>query len=260
MKNEELKKKVPSHAFDTQLKHDNMSRQFLTEEEETHFNSMTSEEREYWKDMNYITNKYGFRTETFTEEECRESITFLGCSNTYGVGNYKEKTWPSLLSNEMNLKEINLAVPGGSLDAAFRVYNSWQPILKSKITCLLLPPGARGELLKDKSTMDVSENRNPSDHWQTIGPWSFDDTAQKFLNGVSDTMLIGFLSETMQEVRHDRNIKAIKYVAQETDSTLYIVDSQEKFSLKDYTKGRDGRHPGEEWQRDVANLFIEAMK
>ena len=160
----------------------------------------------------------------------------------------------------MNLKEINLAIQGGSLDAAFRVYNSWQPIHKSKITCLLLPPGARGELLKDKSTMEVSENRNSSDNWQTIGSWSFDDNYQKLVNGVSDTMLIGFLSETMQEVRHDRNIKAIKYVAQETDSTLYIIDSQEKFSFKDYTKGRDGAHPGEKWHRAVANLFIEEMK
>ena len=258
MEKEKLKK-MASYAFNMNS-YDGRTLKFLSEREEKNFNSMSGEEREYWKDVEYIDNKYGFRSDPFTEEECRESITFLGCSNTYGVGNYKEKTWPSLLSNEMNLKEINLAVPGGSLDSAFRVYNSWQPILKSKITCLLLPPGARGELLKDKSTMDGSENRNPSDNWQTIGSWSFDDNYQKLVNGVSDTMLIGFLSETMQEVRYDRNIKAIKYVVQETDSTLYIIDPHEHIKYTDYPFSRDGAHRGEEWHRAVANLFIEEMK
>ena len=259
MKKEKLKKMAPIYAFNMDHPYDK-TRKFVSEIEETNFNSLSSEEREYWKDVEYATNKYGFRSDPFTEEECRESITFLGCSNTFGVGNYKEKTWPSLLSNEMNLKEINLAIPGGSLDSAFRLYNSWQPIHKSKITCLLIPPGARGELLKDKSTMDVSRNRKPTNMWQTIGSWSFDDTTQKFLNGVSDTMLIGFLSETMQEVRYDRNIKAIKYVAQETDSTLYIIDGHKAIKFEDYPKSRDGAHAGEEWHRDVANLFIEAMK
>jgi hypothetical protein len=206
-----------------------------------HFEKQPKEHQEIWNakgPIYYDINQYGFRCGIFPEEECRESITFLGCSLTHGVGVHKEDTWPVLLSNMLELREINLGIPGGSTDSAFRVYNEWQPIHKSKITCLLLPPCHRMELIG-------------RDKWLNIGKWS------KFPY-LTDEMLVRLLDPILTEVRVDRNTAAINWVAQETDSTLIIIDYT-SVEIKEDQLGRDNKHPGEEWHKAIAEAFYDRI-
>jgi hypothetical protein len=207
------------------------------------FESLPKEHQDYWHEQPPITynlNTYGFRSDEFPEKECRESITFLGCSNTFGTGMPKKHTWTSILAKELNLKEINLGICAGSLDSAFRVYNEWQPIHKSKITCLFIPSTNRMEV--------ASENI-----WRTLGHWSLDLP----IYGVElKSFIMDLLSDINQEIRTDRNLAAIKYIAQETDSKFIAFPFFDEVADK---KARDNMHPGHAFNIYAANKFIEAI-
>jgi hypothetical protein len=213
---------------------------------EAQFKALPKEHQDYWNKqptISYKLNSHGFRSDEFSEEECRESITFLGCSNTYGSHLHKENTWSYLVANELNLKEINLGICAGSLDSAFRVYNEWQPIHKSKITCLFIPPGSRMEMIR-------------LGRWNNIGQWTLDrnDTSVETRLFIAD-----LLSDISQEVRTDRNIAAIKYIAQETQSKLIVMKYDKAFLASFVDKARDGVHPGPKSNRLLADKFIEAI-
>ena len=64
-------------------------------------------------DIIYKYNNYGYRDEDFIKNKPADLLT-LGCSHTYGVGLPIEKTWPSLLSQDLNVTMHNLGVSGDS--------------------------------------------------------------------------------------------------------------------------------------------------
>jgi hypothetical protein len=78
----------------------------------------------------YKFNSHGFRCEEFTEES---GVMFLGCSHTCGIGLPIENTWAYLVSQQLNLKMINLGIGGSGADTAFRLANHYIPQLKPKI-------------------------------------------------------------------------------------------------------------------------------
>jgi hypothetical protein len=215
------------------------------------FESLPKEHQDYWQKQPPITynlNTYGFRSDEFPEKECRESITFLGCSNTFGSGLQKERTWPSLVAKHYDLLEINLAVVAGSLDSAFRVYNEWQPIHKSKITCLFIPPTNRMELARN-AVWDPNMS-----HWENVGHWSLGEKSNYGFE--TKNFIIDLLSDIDQEIRTDRNLAAIKYIAQETGSKFIAFPF---FNEVADEKARDNMHPGHAFNIYAANKFIEAI-
>ena len=64
-------------------------------------------------DIVYKHNNYGYRDEDFIKNKPADLLT-LGCSHTYGFGLPIEKTWPSLLSQDLNVTMHNLGVSGDS--------------------------------------------------------------------------------------------------------------------------------------------------
>lgn len=210
------------------------------------FKEQSQEHQDYWNSLppiKYHLNTYNFRSPEFPEVETRDSITFLGCSQTFGIGLHKDKTWASLVAEHFNLPEINLSIPGGSLDSAFRVYNEWQPIHKSKITCMLLPPDNRFESRDSTGKEGVYK-------WKNMGWWSVE--WEKKLSDDAKEILLHMLSPQVQEVRKDRNLAAIKYIAQENESILIILP----WTGRANDVARDGSHGGIEWNRQMADEFI----
>jgi len=248
-----IKKYNCQHPWRLHFRFDDWKNQDLTlkkihewesEASKANFINASKTHQDYWNlpenKISYNINKYGFRSDEFTEKECRESITFIGCSNTFGIGIPKEHTWTSILAKELNLKEINLGIPGGSLDSAFRVYNEWQPIHKSRITCLLIPPENRLEITWQKI-------------WYSIGPWSF-------IKGLhlTEQLLHDLLDDNLCQVNTDRNLAAIKYIAQETDSKILILSDLK--CLQPEVNARDQAHPGFITHMNIANHFLERLK
>jgi len=224
----------------------NLAKDWYTIKSEAQFKALPKEQQDYWNKqptISYKLNSHGFRSDEFSEEECRESITFLGCSNTYGSHLHKENTWSYLVAKELNLKEINLGIPAGSLDSAFRVYNEWQPIHKSKITCLFIPPGSRMETTGEGC-------------WDNIGQWNL---ARTDTSAETRLFIADLLSDINQEVRTDRNIAAIKYIAQETQSKLIVMNYNEALLSLLVDTARDGFHPGPKSNRFLADKFIQMI-
>jgi len=81
--------------------------------------------------ITYKYNEYGFRTEPFHDKG--NSIIFLGCSYTVGIGARYEDTMANVVSKRLNLDGINLGVAGGANDTSFRLANYWIEKLKPSI-------------------------------------------------------------------------------------------------------------------------------
>lgn len=62
-------------------------------------------------DISYRVNEYGFRCESFNNQE----IMYLGCSLTFGQGLPEKYRWTNILSEKLNKSFINLAVNGDSM-------------------------------------------------------------------------------------------------------------------------------------------------
>jgi len=213
---------------------------------ETHFKSLSAEHQAKWKDVEFIyfLNEFGMRTQHRMTAD-RDSICFIGCSMTFGLGMPKENTWTHLLAKQLGLNDINMGNPGGSLDAMYRVYSQWLPKLKSKITVCLIPPRPRKER--------IEQNRNGVTHIHKLSNWN----VQNETDEQRKEILLQNFNDTEMFINERRNLNAIKTVARENDSTLVIVDQKELnyhglVTLND-DYARDGIHPGYTWHNATAN-------
>ena len=99
----------------------------------------------YWIDrtIKYTFNSHGFRCDEFTSDD---SIMFLGCSHTLGVGLPIEDTWAYQVAKNLNLKNVNLGQGGSSSDTAYRLASYYIEQLKPKIVVIRPPDPARFEM------------------------------------------------------------------------------------------------------------------
>lgn len=171
--------------------------------------------------INYKTNSYGFRSKEFTYE--RESITFLGCSHTYGVGLPVDRIWCHLVANVIGLPYYNLSVGAGSLDSAFRVMFEWFPTIQSKYV-FLQKPEPRREVIQHNGIIE------------------------RHLPSTNDSTLLG---EDECRLNSEKNILAIEKICEKYGSKLVIVDNN-NFQGKDVA--RDKMHFG----YDMHEYFAKA--
>lgn len=102
-----------------------------------------------WVDnkFTYRFNRDGFRCNDFPQDD---SIAFLGCSFTIGIGLPESVIFPTLVSQSLKLKCVNLGVGGSSADTAFRLAFYWLPKIKPKLVVLLSPHMHRLEIYDNK--------------------------------------------------------------------------------------------------------------
>lgn len=200
--------------------------------------------KQYWakQQISYELNEYGFRCGELSGEEQPQSITFIGCSRTVGVGMPKSRTWTAQLCEQTGLKEINLGISAGSTDAAYRIYAAWQYINRSPITCFLVPPPARIELVQQETFVPVG-------NWTESIP--------------QDILIDKLLDPALNIVRTQRNIDAIKWIASQTNSKLLILEHVvEDTNSKqfDNIKARDGIHGGPKWHKHILHQFKNKLE
>lgn len=68
------------------------------------------------KKITYTYNKYGHRCKDISNVDLDNYILFTGCSHTEGIGLELEKTYPYLITNELQTDYYNLAVGGTGID------------------------------------------------------------------------------------------------------------------------------------------------
>lgn len=94
--------------------------------------------------VTYKTDKFGFRNNTNHIE--KGNVVAIGCSDTFGIGNYYEDLWTTKLARILNKEVYNLGIPGGSMDTCFRSLLSFYEIYKPRTVYLLKPSCYRTEL------------------------------------------------------------------------------------------------------------------
>lgn len=211
----------------------------------------STEHKNYWNNQSpikYDLNEYGHRCEEISEN--RNSIMFLGCSMTFGVGMHKEKTWPFLVAKALGKTEYNLGIPAGSMDSCYRLYKEWQPIAKSSITVLAVPPHYRCEKIIDNEV---------GNFYQNIGQWSIADDVRRGNKDRAQRHLEEELNDSNMYVSFNKNTDAIKQVAENTDSKLLLIDYVKLGRTVTGEKGRDGIHPGENWHKNVSEKVLELI-
>lgn len=210
-----------------------------------------TEHKDYWNNqppIKYDLNAYGHRCEEISEN--RNSIMFLGCSMTFGLGMHKEKTWPVLVADALGKTEYNLGVPAGSMDSAYRLYKEWQPVAKSSITIVAVPPHYRCEKIIDNEVGNL---------YQNIGQWSIANDVREGNKDRAQRHLEEELNDSSMYVSFNKNSDAIKQVSAETDSKLFFVDYVKLGKIVIGKKGRDGIHPGEQWHKNVAENVLKIL-
>lgn len=217
--------------------------------------------RNMWKDtqpdgsnpITYKVNSHAFRTQELDDLfDFTESIMCIGCSMTFGIGVHNETTWAYKVGQELNLPVINLGIPGGSLDAMYRVYSYWQPRIKSKYTLALMPPGRRMEIQTNRHK-DAWQNG----HWEKVGAHRIGDL-MSINKPLGELFALQLFEDEIYTVSTQKNINAIKHIAHETNSRFHLFDTEGWLS-KDQIKARDGIHPGPVWHDEVKEMVINEI-
>jgi len=183
----------------------------------------------------YTFNSHGFRCEEFTNED---SIMFLGCSYTMGIGLPIEDTWSNIVAKKVNLQYVNLAIGGGSNDTAFRFCLGWIDRIKPKMVIFLEPPGFRIELVNGHKNKIVSIN-DRGRYPEFINEWNLTDD-NNYLNALKNNLAIQALCD----------IRNIKY--------FHFKFNQLTDNWSDWA--RDLMHPGPNTHLRFAHYVIDQIK
>lgn len=154
------------------------------------YNSQLLKDNNWWsrRRITYCFNDHGFRCDNFIKES--QSIMFLGCSFTFGVGVFYEDTYGYNVSKQLNLKNINLGIPGTSSNTAFRLGSYWIPILKPKIVIYLESSEDRLEIVADKKFFDLVPKHCNSDLKIFYEDYWLIDRTNSYLNSLKNKLAL----------------------------------------------------------------------
>ncbi len=210
-----------------------------------------------WTDDNvkYRINKWGFRHDSDFEYN-PNSIVFVGCSITFGLGVNYDQSFPYYVSKELGLDCINLGQPGVGLQACYRVLKYWLPIIKPKAVMFYIPDPTRKELYHDEV------NHVP----ECVGHWSkrkdkdyFELTMDKREVAIHKMAYL----DAIENVCKDTKYIAIDYKEQTQYRTIRIElwNTRVWNNTDEAPWARDLIHPGPLRHREnIAPLFIERYK
>lgn len=227
--------------------------------------------------LRYRYNDFGYRRCTADKIVRKEnSILTLGCSDTFGAGNFEDKVWPYLVSKALNKPVFNGGIPGGSLSEAYKVLAYELPKMKIDTVMLLIPERAR-ELYyywaEDYSfvrkttitpaVLDVYD-KDPND---------IDNRRKQLIENyktyflTDETMALSFKRnmDAIQNICNTNNIDLIfmpnpNYYDIEYEEYCYLTLGK-KFKMKErYSRGRDFLHYDEEFHSDIASYFIQRYR
>jgi hypothetical protein len=123
--------------------------------------------------ISYIRNKNGHRCKNIKDIDLDNYILFTGCSHTEGIGLELEKTYPYLVSKELNCDYYNLAIGGSGIDTLSYNLITWFSTIKKKPKFLVLQWTHHNRFITVKD-----KNKNT---YETCGPWSTDDDNKNML-------------------------------------------------------------------------------
>lgn len=201
--------------------------------------------RKWRKDsIEYTFNSKGFRSIEFKHEP--NSIVWLGCSHTIGIGLPNEYTFASIVSKHLRLSNFNLGIGGAANSTCFRVGLYWIPIIKPKYVVYVAPNVFRIEL------------RVGARVYMQMNPHS------RLKPGTEQTIWSDFIShESNAYIQEQKNLLAIQSLATNNNAKFlhYNADYFQSYQGQDkkYENdwARDCMHAGPLRHKDFADMVIQ---
>lgn len=227
--------------------------------------------------IDYKLNEYQFRSDSFSKKE--SGNVFLGCSDTFGVGQHLEHTWPYILTKiRFPFHKIyNLGVPGSGSDTAFRMLSVLKENVKIKNIFHWMPFRNRFEIYlgNDMISKKIQDVKIGNDFkimgYSTITP-------QEELNNelfAKEYIKYGLSSNTMRDLTDLKNILAIKEIANELGVNYYIANYDlsyftndnyksvqeyyKKNSIPEYLQARDFQHMSLTKNSEIVSYFLHQL-
>ena len=216
--------------------------------------------------ISYNLNSYQFRSDEFSSNE--SGNVFLGCSDTFGVGQLWEHTWPYILSKMAfpNDKIYNLGVPGAGSDTPFRILNSLKDKIKIKNIFHWLPTRHRYEiymgndLIKPKDLLnEIKINVNGIDKVYGRGFTQIYPQHEATYSGLfANEYIANCLStNTMLALTDLKNILAIKSIANSLGVNYYVANND--VHIGKYNESTYGSVYGYLKENNIPNLLARDL-
>jgi hypothetical protein len=196
--------------------------------------------------VSYTFNKDGFRSEEFTGG-VNDSVVFLGCSLTAGIGVDLESSWAYKVASSLGLRRYNLGVGASSSDTCFRLAYHWIPKLRPKYVVMLTPMATRMEVVLDKDIINIIPNMK----------W-----LPEFITAKITDFYNGWLSNPANaEMNQLKNVMGIRTICNGIGVPLIEIpmESASGVLTTSHADGRDLMHPGRGWNEAVANRFLDKI-
>jgi len=193
--------------------------------------------------VSYTFNQYGFRADQFTRGSS-DSVVFLGCSLTVGIGVDLESTWAYKVASSLGLRRYNLGVGASSADTCFRLAHHWIPRLQPKYVIMLTPSDTRIEMVLEKYLVNFMP---------TMSTY-----IEKEYAGILEAFYNGWLSHPAnREMNRLKNVMGVRTICNSIGVPLLEIPVEKNWNGKERKFGRDLMHPGTEWHETVAKTFME---
>jgi len=246
---------------------------------------VNSNPNDIYKEIEYVLNKYSFRTHVFELLKTNEvNILTSGCSNTFGQEMPNELIWPSLLKNiveqknkNINVKLYNLGVPG--LDTTRIITNCYTFIEKygkPDYICMLLPPIQRtlrldkdNKLFKTKQDPDYFDN---VEHFAKIFFEKKSTLSLEFFNNIftiknfetfckiNNIKLAWFCWEKIsQKIYENLNFNNLISLINFENETVELLTEHKKNNNKYWHFAADNNHLGLIQHISWSNLFFDKI-
>lgn len=223
--------------------------QWLTSDTEDLYDSNYRHQRQkleklgWTKDnVNYTFNSYGFRSEEFDNSN---SIVFLGCSHTLGIGLPVHEIFATQVASKLKLKCYNLAIGGGSTDTCFRLAYYWLEKLRPKICVYVEPEETRFELKYTVNDKNQFVNCNVSSINSLCSP-------------VKEFYRLWLLNDSNSFLKKQKNLLSIQHIC--LQNKIKFVKSNVEFVNEDFEdRARDLIHYGIKTHKLKADNILELV-
>lgn len=216
-------------------------------------NKVRLEKNGWTKDsISYTFNSDGFRSEEFTYEP-NDSILFLGCSLTVGIGVDLETSWAYTVASRLGLRRYNLGVGAGGPDMCFRLAYHWIPRLQPKYVAMLTPDAARIEIVTDNESLTFIPSNTKNDDFYTT--W-LSHPANAEMNRLRSVMGVQMICNSIGVPLVEIPVEKC-YTARDSKES-WIRDLIRPDRVKSQI-GRDLMHPGGYWHDQVADRFLQEL-
>jgi hypothetical protein len=222
--------------------------------------------KNYDVNFDYKNDSFGFRNSEFLENP---DVVCLGCSMTYGSGVPKEQSWPTLLSENLNLTLSNYGIGGASTSLISMMYFGITRFVNPKYIVIYLPDHSREFLSYRDESGEVINFHGFSNFEDLHYPKIKNNLCKSYYELTEEYFIKKFINE-VQKICVHAELKSTKVFISSWSVWSYEILKKaeiDKFKnchfLPSYIPtdrhGRDLIHPGIGYHIKFANLMSETI-